>query len=143
MKVQTVKKLSPGLFRRLGAILYDSVLLFGVLFGTTVFLLPLNSGQAFQPDQWFYPLCLLIACFFFFGWFWTHGGQTLGMRAWKIRVCTRENLPISWNQAVVRFFTAIISWSVGGLGFLWILFNPKKLGWHDFLSRTRIDWDER
>lgn len=141
MKVQPVKKAAPGFLRRMGAVIYDLILLFGVLFLTTAMLLPLNRGMAFETDQWVYPLSLFAVSFLFYGWFWTHGGQTLGMRAWKIRVCTRDGSPFGWSHATVRFFSAIISWSACGLGFLWILFNSRKLGWHDYLSKTRVDWD--
>ena len=133
----------PGFLRRMGAILYDGILLCGVLLFTTALLLPLNEGNAFAPDQPFYPLCLLWVSFMFFGWFWTHGGQTLGMRAWKIRVRTRDDQALGWHHALVRFLVATVSWSVCGLGFLWILFNENKLSWHDLISKTLICWDGR
>ncbi|MEN8260121.1 MAG: RDD family protein, partial [Pseudomonadota bacterium] len=78
----------PGFFRRLGAIFYDSLLLLSVLFVATALILPFNEGEAFHSNQHYYPLFLLILSLLFFGWFWTHGGQTLGMRAWKIKVCS-------------------------------------------------------
>lgn len=140
MTQQKVKKPAPGFFRRMGAIFYDSVLLFGVLFVATALLLPLNNGQAFERDQLFYPLYLMTVSFFFFAWFWTHGGQTLGMRAWKIKVNTLENRPIGWGQALARFILALISWGICGLGFLWILVHPRNMSWHDILSKTRVDW---
>jgi uncharacterized RDD family membrane protein YckC len=128
----------PGLLRRLGAIVYDSLLLVAVLFFSTAILLPLNRGEAFQPDQLFYPVYLFAVSFLFFGWFWTHGGQTLGMRAWKLKVCSQNRTPISWPQALLRFTAALLSWSALGLGFIWILFNRNKCAWHDWLSNTRI-----
>ena len=143
MNTKSRKMSPPGFFRRMGAILYDGILLFSVFFVTTALLLPLNDGRAFDPGQWFYPLCLLWVSFMFFGWFWTHGGQTLGMRAWKIRVRTLDDQALGWRHALVRFVGAIFSWSVGGLGFLWMLFNENKHCWHDLVSKTRIYWDER
>ncbi len=128
----------PGLLRRLGAIFYDSLLLVAVLFFSTAILLPLNRGEAFQPDQLYFPIYLIAVSFLFFGWFWTHGGQTLGMRAWKLKVCSQNRTPIGWPQALLRFTAALLSWSVFGLGFLWIIFNRNKCAWHDWLSNTRI-----
>lgn len=128
----------PGLLRRLGAIFYDSLLLVAVLFFSTAILLPLNRGKAFQPDQLYYPVYLLAVSFLFFGWFWTHGGQTLGMRAWKLKVCSDGKAAISWPQALLRFTAALLSWSALGLGFIWILCNREKCAWHDRLSNTRI-----
>lgn len=143
MDSQPVKTSAPGFFRRMAAILYDSILLFGVWFIATAPLLALNEGKAVEPDQWFYTVYLVFVSFVFFGWFWTHGGQTLGMRAWKITIYTNGHGPVSWWHALARFAAAFISWGIAGLGFVWILFSRNKLGWHDYLSKTRIDWDER
>lgn len=133
--------LQPSLsnfWRRLAAIFYDALALAGILFFATACLLPFNGGEAFQPNNILYSGYLFIVSFLFFGWFWTHGGQTLGMRAWKIRVCTLQGDALSWRQAFLRFITALLSWSLFGLGFLWILLSKRKAGWHDILSRTKI-----
>jgi uncharacterized RDD family membrane protein YckC len=133
----------PGLLRRLAAIFYDFLLLIGLLFVATALLLPFNGGQAIPAQQFLFPLYLLLVSFFFYAWFWTHGGQTLGLRAWRIRVLTPDMKPISWKQALLRFMTAIISWGFFGLGFLWILVDRNKLSWHDHLSKTALFFDER
>ena len=128
----------PGFLRRLAAILYDLLLLIAVLFVATALLLPLNAGKAFTAQQFFFPLYLLLVSFFFYAWFWTHGGQTLGLRAWKIKVLTLDRKPISWKQALLRFMVAILSC---GLGFLWILVDKNKRSWHDHLSKTAVFFD--
>jgi uncharacterized RDD family membrane protein YckC len=132
---------APGLFRRLAAIVYDTLLLAAVLFAATAAILPFNSGSAFRPDQYFYPAYLIGVSFLFFAWFWTHGGQTLGMRAWKIKVLTTDRSFINWRQAALRFFSALLSWLFFGLGFWWILFDRQKRGWHDLLSNTSLYFD--
>jgi uncharacterized RDD family membrane protein YckC len=132
---------APGLLRRLAAIVYDTILLAAVLFAATAAILPFNAGNAFRPGQYFYPAYLIGVSFLFFAWFWTHGGQTLGMRAWKIKVLTTDGNPINWRQAVLRFASALISWAVLGLGFWWILCDKQKRGWHDRLSHTMLYFD--
>jgi uncharacterized RDD family membrane protein YckC len=131
----------PGFLRRLAAILYDSLLLIAVLFIATALLLPLNAGEAFTAQQFFFPLYLLLVSFLFYAWFWTHGGQTLGLRAWKIKVLTLDRKPISWKQASLRFMVAILSWGFCGLGFLWILIDKNQRSWHDHLSKTALFFD--
>jgi len=131
----------PGFLRRLTATFYDLLLLIAVLFVATALLLPLNGGQAFTAQQFFFPFYLLIASFLFYAWFWTHGGQTLGLRAWKIKVLTLDMKPISWKQALLRFATAIISWGFFGLGILWILIDKNQCSWHDHLSKTSLFFD--
>lgn len=132
----------PSFFRRMGAIFYDSLLLLGVLFLATALLLPFSDGNAFSPNHPLYSLYLLFAAYLFFAWFWTRGGQTLGMRAWKIKVCSKNGDNLKWGQATIRFLIAIISWGIAGFGFFWILFNKERCAWHDILSKTKIDWAE-
>jgi uncharacterized RDD family membrane protein YckC len=134
---------APGLLRRLAAICYDLFLLLAVLFVATALVLPLNAGKAFTPDQFFYPLYLLTVSFGFYGWFWTHGGQTLGLRAWKLKILTFDRQPISWGQALLRFVAAVVSWLPLALGFVWILFDRNRRGWHDHLSKTAVFFADR
>jgi len=128
---------TPNLLPRIAAIFYDLLLLIGILFVATALILPFNAGQAFTTN-WFYSLYLIIVSFVFYGWFWTHGGQTLGLRAWKLQVLTFDKKTITWLQAFWRFSGAIASWSLFGLGFLWSLTNKNKRCWHDVLSKTDI-----
>ncbi|MDQ5940054.1 MAG: hypothetical protein QG557_1004 [Pseudomonadota bacterium] len=129
----------PSLIRRLAAIIYDTLLLISVLFVATALILPFNAGQAISPSQmgfyWFY---LLTISFIFYGWFWTHGGQTLGLRAWNMQVLTIEGKSISWCHAFLRFSVAILSWSALGLGFIWSMIDSDKRCWHDQLSKTAL-----
>ncbi|MEC4748048.1 RDD family protein [Methylomicrobium sp. Wu6] len=129
---------APGLFRRLAAIVYDAFLLVAVLFVATAAILPFNAGVAFTSKQFFYPFYLTGVSFLFYAWFWMHGGQTLGMRAWKIIILTNDGHPINWHQAALRFVSALVSWLFFGLGFWWILFDKQKRGWHDYWSKTTV-----
>ena len=133
----------PGFFRRLAAVIYDSLLLVAVLFIATAAVLPFNGGEAFTADQYYYLLYLLFVSFLFFGWFWTHGGQTLGLRAWKIKLTGSDGGGVTWKQALVRFSCALLSWAVCGLGFFWILFDKKKRAWHDLLSNSHIRYQNQ
>ena len=101
-----------GLPRRLAAIVYDGLLLIGVLAGATALALGLVvamiGGEAFKAHNPlagnpFFQTYLFLVCFFFYGGFWTHGGQTLGMRAWRLRLQRRDDQGMSWWQALLRF----------------------------------------
>lgn len=124
--------------RRLAAILYDGLLLFSAMLVCTFPLLPFTGGSAITPHNPFYRLYLLGVCFVYFGWQWTRGGHTLGMRSWRIRVERESGDRISWGQAALRFSVAIVSWLPAGLGFLWSLFDKRRRCWHDLASRTRL-----
>lgn len=133
---------APGFFRHMAVIAYDGLLLLALLFLATAILLPFNSGEAFSSSQYFFPIYLLTISFLFFGWFWTHGGQTLGMRAWKIKVMTLDKKPVTWGVAFKRFCLAIFSWACLGLGFLWKWVDKKNYTWHDRWSNTSLFFEQ-
>ncbi|MDH5736399.1 MAG: RDD family protein [Gammaproteobacteria bacterium] len=138
------------LIKRLLAICYDLLLLIALLFtvgviAAGIFTFTVNHGNAITDTHPAYPVyrmfiltLLLITAFLFYGWFWTHGGQTLGMKTWKIKLISTDNQPISWSQALLRYLAVFLSWGVCGLGFIWALFNKEKKTWHDMLSNTRL-----
>jgi uncharacterized RDD family membrane protein YckC len=134
---------APGMLRRLGAIIYDWLLLAALWFATTAIFVAASGGLLASPDR---PLlllnalrvALLLVTFLFFGYFWTRGGQTLGMRAWRLKLISTDGGPVSRVQAVRRFAAAFLSAVPCGLGFLWVLVDPEKLAWHDRLSDTRL-----
>lgn len=128
-----------SLFKRLSVIGYDAFLLTAILFIATAITLPLNNGEGITHGHPYYPffiIYLFIIAFIFYGWFWTHGGQTLGMKTWKLKLISSDGSSVSWKQAFIRFVCAILSVAVFGLGFLWSLFNDKKATLHDICSDT-------
>ncbi len=125
-----------GLLRRLGAIVYDSMILAAVLFFASVPPVMLHGG-AIEGSVLFRVYIIAVA-FLFFGGFWTYGGQTLGMKAWGIRLRASDGSPVAWRQALLRFVTASMSWLALGGGYLWCLVDRQGLAWHDRLSDTRL-----
>ncbi|VUD45553.1 unnamed protein product [Burkholderia pseudomallei] len=101
----------PSVRRRLAALAYESLLLFGV-----VFFAGLTFGVALQQRNgldhrnllagW---IALVVGAYFV--WFWTHGGQTLPMKTWRLRVETARGAPLSAGRALARY----------ALGWLWFL----------------------
>ncbi len=129
-----------GILRRFAAILYDSLLLVAILF---VAALPLPAiPEALRTallGRLAVQLYLLAVGILFFAWFWVHGGQTLGMRAWRLKVVTDPGgAPLNWRNALTRALLALISWVCLGVGFLWALWDPQRRAWHDRGSRTRL-----
>ncbi|MEM7284126.1 MAG: RDD family protein [Pseudomonadota bacterium] len=126
------------LLRRVAAIVYDALLLVPLLMLTTLAVLALNKGQAIAPEALWFRLILLGISSSFFAWFWSHGGQTLGMRAWRLKLVSKKDGPVGIGQCYARFGFALISALVLGLGFLWSLFDKQRMTWHDHWSGTRI-----
>jgi uncharacterized RDD family membrane protein YckC len=129
-----------GLFRRLFAAFYDGLLLFALSFVLGAIAIGINvqiSGDHLLPG-WVGSTLLLITCFLFYGWFWTHGGQTLGMRTWRLQVLDENEQCIGWGAAAIRFCAAGVSWLAFGLGWLWVYLDRDKRTWHDMVSKSRV-----
>jgi uncharacterized RDD family membrane protein YckC len=115
------------------------LLLIAVLMLAGLLAVAVNGGQAIPSNHPGFSVYLLLVCVFFYSWFWTHGGQTLGMRAWKVKLVSENGYAVSWQQAVLRFFVAIISWAALGIGVLWQWVSPQQRSWHDVISATHLE----
>jgi uncharacterized RDD family membrane protein YckC len=69
---------------------------------------------------------------------WRRGGQTLGMRPWRLRVFGIDGRPAALRALFVRFGVGTLSLVTGGLGFWWAWFDRDGLTWHDRASATRM-----
>lgn len=130
-----------GLFRRLFAIAYDAFLVIALLFLSTGIVTLLNGGEAIESGHALYPtlvVSLFLIVYGYFTWFWIRGGQTLGMRTWRIRLISTNGESLDWPRASIRLFVALVSWSIVGLGFLWSLFDKNNQTWHDLASQTTL-----
>lgn len=152
---------APGFFKRLLLVVYDGLLCVAVVMVTSALLMAVYMFIA--PESFFVdPATLenpkmieltelgrmvggtivtincIVMSFIFYGWFWTHGGQTLGMRAWNLYLINPDGKYINWKTALIRYSTALVSWAVLGLGFAWILLSSRNLAWHDMLTDTSI-----
>jgi len=128
-----------GFLRRLGAMFYDSLLLIALLMMLSYPYVWLTGGE--KPGlliKTAYQLYLLAICFFFYTSFWVRGGQTLGLRSWRLKLVRNDGGPITWMIAFKRFAFAWVSLLCLGLGFLWVIYDRDKLAWHDRWSETRL-----
>lgn len=129
---------NTGLLRRLGAILYDSLLALALLFLGTLPFIGARGGDSVAPGDGLYQLFMLLILFTFFVAFWAGYGRTLGMQSWRLKIETEDGDKPGYLQASGRFFAAILSWLPAGLGFWWQLWDKDSLTWHDRLSGTRL-----
>jgi uncharacterized RDD family membrane protein YckC len=129
---------SAPLARRLAALLYDALLLAGLLFVFTLLLIFARGGRAIAAGSLWYEASLVGVAFAFCGLSWTRGGQTVGMKAWRIRVVARDGTSPDWPRATRRFFASWLSLLPAGLGYWWALVDRERCCWHDRLSGTRV-----
>jgi len=131
-------KQPAGILRRLGAILYDTLLLLALFFLATIPFIAVASGEAVNPETLLYQAVLIAVAYAFLVGFWCRRGSTLGMLAWGLRVETADGSLASPSQGTIRFLVAIVSWLPAGLGFWWQLWDKNKSTWHDRASGTYL-----
>lgn len=124
--------------RRVGAIIYDSLLVLALLFLGTLPFIAIRGGEPVGPGKIPYQLTMIMIVYLFFVGFWGRYGRTLGMQAWRLQIETTEGNRPGVVAASLRFSAAIISWLPVGLGFWWQLYDKDGLAWHDRLSGTRL-----
>ncbi len=130
----------PSLFRMLAVMFYDSMVLLSILFLASLIAVIINNGETISQGNLFFIAYLFAVSWLFYSWFWTHGGQTIGMRAWKVYLLSEEQNNISWRQATIRFAAAFLSWIPLGLGFWWQYLGGKNKSWRDKLSATYLHY---
>jgi uncharacterized RDD family membrane protein YckC len=128
---------------RLAAAVYDLFPLIALWMLTAgLFLLAAHGDvdAAHPPFAYRFALraALLVVSAGYFAISWSRGGQTIGMRAWRIRVVTDDGGPLPWPRALLRFAVALLSLSAAGLGFLWCLIDRDRRGWHDLVARSAV-----
>ena len=129
---------NPGPFIRLAAFIYDGLLVLGLWFVMGIIFVAANGGEHVAQHNPFLPSAMFIVLFWFNLHFWRRGGQTLGMRAWRLRLINDNKGPLTLMQCLVRFLVAIGSTLVFFLGYFWVWFDKEGLTWHDRYSNTRI-----
>ena len=123
---------TPGLPRRLAAMVYEALLLFAVAF-FAAWLFTFASGGRDATSGWLrHELQAFIAllCAAYFLWCWLRGGQTLAMKAWRIRL-----VDVTPRRALVRLVVAAILLPIS---ILWVFFDRDRQFLHDRLAGTRL-----
>ncbi|GGB05471.1 MULTISPECIES: RDD family protein [Agarivorans] len=137
-----------GFFRRLGAFIYDSLMTVAIAMVVSMLCLALvavsNSiGLLKLPEGMEHSSYLVAQIWFqglvwgsiilFYVWFWHNHGQTIGMRAWRLRVQNYDGSNISYTQALIRLFTAAL-----GLGNLMVLLTKDNTAFQDIWGKCQV-----
>lgn len=126
---------APGLPRRLASMGYEALLLFAVAF-FAAWLFFFASGGRDATHGWpRYVLQLFILVVFaaYFLWCWLRGGQTLAMKAWRIRLAD-----VTPAKAILRFIYGLLLVPTG-IAIVWAFFDRDRQFLHDRLAGTRIE----
>ena len=106
--------------RRVGAIVYDALAVLAIVMVVGLLCQLATAGHVTEGTHiawWFQPLQgLVVAAYFLVSW--TRGGQTLGMRPWRIRLATLDGRPVAPARALLRL--AVGALPLLGLGLFWV-----------------------
>lgn len=138
MDVRETEPVAAGFFRRIGAAAYDVLALFAIFMFAAFVSLAFSQGQAVPAGNPWFRVFLLLLAFGYVAGSWIRGGQTMGGKAWKIKVEISDGAPIDGWTAAARFGACLLSWAVVGLGFAWILVDRDRKAWHDRICDTRV-----
>ena len=130
------------LLRRALSLAYEALLLTAVLMAGALPFLLLTQAVERSVARAAFQVYLLAIAGIYFSWQWTHGGQTLPMKTWRLRLVTRAGGPLTRAQAFRRVVVAIVGTLALGAGFLWALVDPDGQFLHDRLAGTKIVKDE-
>ncbi len=117
---------------------YDAVILLGLLMVGSALALPFGEAQKIAFQDFWFTLWLVFVCFAYLGGCWHYGGMTVGMRAWRVRLINTDGGLVSWPKCLLRFLLGGLSLAAFGLGFVWALFDQKNRTWHDIAAQTLL-----
>ena len=120
--------------KRIAASIYDLFLLLGVWFAVGSFAVWINGGII--EVKWIGPSLVLTSTWIFYGYFWTHGGKTLGMAVWKFEIYSIDKNKINFRKVSIRFFSNVITVLLGGTPLILMYFSKNNLSLSDYLSKT-------
>lgn len=135
-----------SLSKRLIALVYDAFILTALSMAysalATGAMVALGGAESpnYRPMQngpWF-ALGWVITLVAFYWFFWKRAGQTVGMRAWRLKVISNDGKPLSHKQCLLRIVVAPLALGLGGAGYLWCWCNRDKAAWQDIASDTRV-----
>ena len=128
----------PSLMRRFIILNYDGLLLMAVSMTYGLLYIAINKWvfgiEADRAAGLLFQIGWLLTLFGFFCYFWKRGGQTTGMRAWRVKLMNSNGKSPCIRQCALRFLLALIGWTC----FFTIWMHPRRQMLHDQWSHTRL-----
>jgi uncharacterized RDD family membrane protein YckC len=127
-----------SLFKRIACMLYESILVFAILFVAGIIYRAVLGDPHTDFEQHLFFIYSWVIAGFYFVFCWVKSGQTLAMQTWRIQLLGFNGKPLSLEQAVKRYVIASFSLMFFGLGFLWAIFDREGLYLHDRFIGGRL-----
>jgi uncharacterized RDD family membrane protein YckC len=127
-----------GLAKRFLSLLYETLLVSAIaLAGMVPFVLITDSLDP-TLRRTLAQIYLVVLTGAYFVWHWTHSGQTLAMKTWRIRLVTQNGYRVQAVRALCRYALALVSVGLAGAGFMWALIDRDRQFLHDRIAGTQI-----
>lgn len=124
------------IWKHFAAFFYDLFPVLGILLLTNLMFLFFRNGVEIPAHTLWFQLIIFFEIFFYYAYSWKAGGQTLGMRAWKIKIQQLDKKQINYYSASIRFFVGLLSTALAGIGLFWKLVDRDKKSWMDKASQS-------
>jgi uncharacterized RDD family membrane protein YckC len=126
------------LSRRFASLLYDALLLSALLWCAGLPFLLMEHALGIAHVRGPYQLYLASISGLYFAWQWVHGGATLAMKTWHLRIEARRGGGLTWAQALLRYVAALAGLVLFAVGFIWAFFDRDRAFLHDRIAGTHI-----
>lgn len=123
---------------RIAALIYESLLVVAVVFVASFIIIPVVGEMQATWQKQLFRVYILGVLFAYFSAFWLRSGQTLAMKTWRIRLVNQDGGRLSFKQALLRFFLALLGLLLLGAGFWWALVDRDGQFLHDRILGTRL-----
>jgi uncharacterized RDD family membrane protein YckC len=131
---------SASVLRRLMALCYDWLIVIGLWLVGGLISVALTKGEA---APWLVQIIILSLSSGYFAWSWRFGGQTAGMRAWRLRVIRTDGGDLTWVDVAVKMATSLSFFAPLGLMLVTAWLFPQHQTIYDRLSKTQIIFEPR
>ncbi len=131
---------TANLGRRLAAMIYDGLILIAlyiILGGLLVTAISSGGDEMLRLSPATAMSLFFSISFLYYSHSWRKGGQTVGMKSWRLTLINDDGRPIQLSQCMLRSGIGFFSILAAGLGFWWMLFDKQQRTWHDIASVTR------
>jgi uncharacterized RDD family membrane protein YckC len=92
----------PTIIKIIAAMLYDLLIIIALEFTLTFLLISFRQTKVIAPNTHWYQLLLIVIPIIYICISWRLGGQTIGMKAWKLRLHAKQSDTIAWQQIMLR-----------------------------------------
>ena len=126
----TLPQATPAtLRRRLICMVYETILVLAIVFLAALLFPGAASGRLSGAARHTLFIYLVLVMGIYFTWCWARG-QTLAMRAWRLRVVDLNGMLVSWQRAAARYLAALALVGPALAAMLWLREQPHSaLAW--------------